>query len=297
MILFLMTRSIERILWITISVALCGAAYCLLSHFESDLKADTEEIDLLKTSQGRNERASLLRRAEHHNRELGRFRAEIDRNVIWKKYIDESSRRQCLVRIKPILESLKLSGTQLDALVELLVERSHCEAFAGDFAWEAGIEPGSPEFVKALRDADNLSRDEVSKLLGPIHAGLVLDWLGASQMMLGNSVGVVEQDAVTLAEAGFTISKEQKIALASMRYRISKQLERKPARDHPEIPASEESLRLSEFEEEFLKACPAILDPDEVLVLRKWLYLSRRARNEWRRVRAKYQLPETAELQ
>ena len=125
---------------------------------------------------------NVLDRARSGNRRdprVGQFRATMDRDRIWQAYFKRLSERQLWARYGPLITTFELNASQADELRAILVSGHIEESTKGDFAWEDGKAPGTPEFNEAIDDTRNRLEQQLTQLLGSERAKLILVWPSA----------------------------------------------------------------------------------------------------------------------
>ncbi len=216
---------------------------------------------------------------------LEKFYAAADADPLWGPFHHKLERRRILARYTLLFTALKIPSGSLVPLEELLVERAITNRRAPHPQHGAdGRLEGPQSSIQSSRILDA----QIAKLVGDEAARLIREWSSAVYYYGNAPDGPVAQDAVTLMDAGFSLSTDQLVKLALIRHEVLV-LHPEPS-GGPGARSADPATGLTPVDERLLNREAEVLSAGEVSVLRDWTSEERKARMALERIKMAYHI-------
>jgi hypothetical protein len=220
--------------------------------------------------------------------EVARFNAAMDADPVWSPFFRKLEWRRVVSHYNLLLSALNIPPHKLAILEDLLVQRAIETRRISRQLRAPGGQPGTPE---AAAGADRTTEDidvKIETLVGADAARAVREWNSAVFSYGNVPDGPVAQDAVTLGAAGFTVTNDQLVRLALIRYEVhAENPEALPGAGGPKL---DPKTGLTGMEERLLARDAEVLSPEEIAVLRSWAVEENQARAALDALRARYHI-------
>ena len=216
---------------------------------------------------------------------IEQFYAAADADPLWGPFHHKLERRRILARYTILFSALKIPSDSLVPLEELLVERAILNRRASHQQHGAdGKLDGPQTSIQSSRILDA----KIVKLVGDEAARLIREWSSAIYYYGNAPDGSVAQDAVTLMDAGFSLSTDQMVKLALIRHEVLV-LHPEPLGD-PGAKSVDPTTRLTPVDERLLDREREVLSAKEVSILRDWTSEERKARMALEKIKMTYHI-------
>jgi hypothetical protein len=220
--------------------------------------------------------------------DIDRFNTAVDTDPVLGPFFQELERRRVMSRYNILLSALQIPPRKLSAVQDLLVQRA---IETRRISRHLRMQPGRPGAADAPAGTDRATEDidvKIETLVGSDAARAIKEWNSAVYSYGNAPDGQASQDAVTLAEAGFTLTNDQLVRLALIRYEVHTENPDLPP--GPGGPRLEAQAGLAPQEEKLLAREAEVLSPAEITVLRNWATEERQARAALEVLREKYHI-------
>jgi hypothetical protein len=219
--------------------------------------------------------------------DVDRFNAAVEADPVWGPFFQKLEWRRVMSRYSILLSALKIPPDKLATLQKLLVDRAIETRRISRRQRVAANRPATPDFTgddHATGDIDA----KIETLIGSSAAQAIKEWNSAVYSYGIAPDGPVAQDAVTLNDAGFTVTNDQLVRLALIRYEVHTQNpEMQPGLGGPPL---DPKTGLTSQDEKLLAREAEVLSPDEITVLRNWSAAEHKARAALEALRVKYHI-------
>ena len=216
---------------------------------------------------------------------IGQFNAAADADPVWGPFHLRLERRRILARYTILFSALKIPADSLAPLEKLLVERAILRRRAPHSIRSS--EANSDE-AQAIGQSTSVVDAQIAKLVGSEAAQQVREWSSAIYYYGNAPDGSVMQDAVTLRDAGFTLSTDQLVKLALIRHEVLVLHSGSFLGSEGNITLS--TTGLTQLDRMLLDREAEVLSPEEILVLRNWVIQEREARAALEKIKMMYHI-------
>lgn len=220
--------------------------------------------------------------------DIDRFNAALDSDPVLAPFFHELERRRVMSRYNILLSALQIPPKKRATVQDLLVQRA---IETRRISRRQRVQSGRPSAPEPADGTDRATEDidvKIETLVGADAARAIKEWNSAVYSYGNAPDGQASQDAVTLAEAGFTVTNDQLVQLALIRYEVRTQNPEPPV--GPGGPKLEAQNGLAPQEEKLLARESEVLTPAEITVLRTWATEERQARAALEALREKYHI-------
>lgn len=213
------------------------------------------------------------------------FNSAADADPLWGPFRRKLERRRTLARYTILFSALKIPSDSLAPLEELLVERAILSRRASHLSQYSG---GKLTGGQTLIQSSSILDTQIAKLVGDEDARQIREW-GSAIYYYGNAPdGSVAQDAVTLRDAGFSLSTDQLVKLALIRHEVLV-LHSEPI-GGPGRNSVDSTTELTQLDKRLLDREGEVLSPEEISVLRDWAIMEHKARSALGMIKARYHI-------
>jgi len=219
---------------------------------------------------------------------IDKFNAAVDRDPIWGPFYLKLERRRILSRYNILFSALKLPPETLAPLEDLLVERAIASRYLVHHLRETGQKFNSPGIIAAVARATDDVDLKIERLTGDATARQLKEWNSAVYAYGNVPDGPVAQDAVTLAEAGYSLNTDELVKLALIRYEVY--VLSPGARTGAGGDRIDPKTGLTGLETQLFARQAEVLSPGEIAVLRNWAMEEHRARAALDKIRTRFHI-------
>ena len=206
------------------------------------------------------------------------FNAAADADPVWGPFYRKLERRRVLARYAPLLDALQVPAGKRQALEGLLVDRAIAVHRAPHVAGPASAKPPAGPSPASIDG-------QILQLVGADLARQIKEWNSAVYAYGNAPDGPAAQDAVTLKDAGISVTADQLVRLALLHHEV---FVLSPA--GPGGNTVDPKTGVTPMEERMFERESTVLPPEAVAVLRAWSVEEHRARAALDLIKARFHI-------